>query len=526
VLLSKLETRVPSPDSAGPAPWSSGGGHLHMTDVPHGGFTGRKATFVVGLDAGRFPGAGVQDALLTDEDRRALGKGEDALLPTTSEKLEEKRYALAELLTRIRGRVTLSYSAWDAAETRMVPPAAEMLQAFRLLSGKPLANYDELHKALPMATAIPRAEGAIDGADVWLRSLSHNGILRSGENVVREVFRSLDRGLRAKDTREARDVLTAHHGRITPRSALDPRQNPDVVVSASRLEALGACPRRYMFRYVLGIWPPDDPDMQPDRWLSPLDRGSLLHGVYERALGLARDRSVEVSDAAFERLALDVLDEEVVHWKLAVPPPGRAVYKVEVDGLREDVLSFVQMVRGAEGEWIALEKKFGRNGDPPVELDVPGGTIRIGGAIDRVDKLPNGGLVIIDYKTGSSYGYTRKTGFYNGGRRLQHVLYAAIAEKLFGERVEKAEYHFPTVKGKNLAASYEIGDLSGGFDVVDRLLELVALGHFFPTDDASDCRFCDYAIVCRADGETSPPAEWAQRSNQLEELRVMRELRS
>jgi ATP-dependent helicase/nuclease subunit B len=525
VLLSKLETRVPAPDATGPTPWSSAGGHLHLTDIAHGGFTGRPATFVVGLDAGRFPGAGVQDALLTDEDRRALGTGGDALLPTTAERLEEKRYALAELLARLRGRVTLSYSAWDAAETRMVPPAAEMLQAFRLVTGDPLATYESLHEALPRASAVPRGAGAIDGADVWLRALSHDGILRFGENVVREVFRPLDRGLRAKVARDRRE-LTTHHGRIGARERLDPRRNPELVVSASRLEALGTCPRRYMLRYVLGIWPPDDPDMQPDRWLSPLDRGSLLHAVYERALQFARDQHCGVQEQAFERIALDVLDREVAYWRQAVPPPGRAVYDVEVAGLREDLLSFVQMVRGAAGEWIALERRFGRDAEEPVELVVPGGPIRIAGAIDRVDRLKDGGLVIIDYKTGSPYGYSRRTGLYNGGRRLQHVLYAAVATKLFGEPVVRAEYHFPTVKGKNHPAPYDVAELSGGFEVVDRLLDLVARGHFHPTDDPDDCKFCDYAVVCRADAGGSPPASWAKQATEVEELHVMRELRA
>lgn len=546
VLLSKLETRVPAPDADGSAPWSSAGGHLHLTDVAHGGFTGRQTTFVVGLDASRLLGTGVQDALLTDEDRRALASpsagrstgraaggdaprlagppGDDLPLPTTAERLEEKRFEFAEMLARLRGRVTLSYSAWDAAETRMVPPAAEMLQAFRLATGDPLANYDEFHGKVPTASAVPRSPAAIDAADIWLRALWHDGILRSGVNVVREAFRPLDRGLRAKAARETRE-LSAHHGRVTVRPALDPRRNRELVVSASRLESLGTCPRRYMLRYVLGIWPPDDPELQPDRWLSPRDRGSLLHSVYERALRLAREQSTAVQDPDFEQLALDVLAREVDAWKLRVPPPGRAVYDVDVAGLREDLLSFVQMVRGAAGEWVALEQRFGQRGVAPIELSLPGGSIQVTGAIDRVDRMPEGGLVIVDYKTGSSYGYTRKTGLYNGGRRLQHVLYAAVAEQLFGEPVLRAEYHFPTVKGKNHPAAYAIGELTDGFMIVDRLLDIVAHGHFFPTDDAADCKFCDYAVVCRAEGEHSPPAEWAKQAGDVEELAVMRELR-
>lgn len=522
VLLSKIDTRVPAPGVDGAAPWSSAGGHLHLTDVAHGGFTGRRAAFVVGLDAGRLLGPGVQDALLTDEDRTALRAAE---LPTTAERLAERRYELAELLARLRGDVTLSYSAWDAAETRTVPPAAEMLQAFRLLAGDPFANYERFHEHVRVVSAVPRAAGAIDAADVWLNALWHDGILRSGLNVVREVFRPLDRGLRAKAAREMRE-LTTHHGGITPRPALDPRRNDELVVSASRLETLGTCPRRYILRYVLGIWPPDDPDLQPDRWLSPLDRGSLLHAIYERSLDMARQNGCDVRAPGFEGIALQALDEAVGRWHRMVPPPGRAVYEAELSALRDDVMSFIQMVRGAAGEWIALERRFGQRDVEPVELRLPGGHIRVTGAIDRVDRLPEGGLVIIDYKTGSPYAYSRRTRLYHGGRRLQHVLYAAVAEKLFGEPVVRAEYHFPTVRAKNHAAPYPIDELRDGFTIVDRLLDLVARGHFFPTNDADDCTFCDYAVVCRADGDGSPPAEWASRAEEVDELEVMRELRA
>jgi hypothetical protein len=82
------------------------------------------------------------------------------------------------------------------------------------------------------------------------------------------------------------------------------------------------------------------------------------------------------------------------------------------------------------------------------------------------------------------------------------------------------------VKGKNHPAPYDVAELSGGFDVVDRLLDVVARGHFHPTDDPDDCKFCDYAVVCRADTGGSPPAHWAKQAVEVEELGVMRGLRA
>ena len=40
-------------------------------------------------------------------------------------------------------------------------------------------------------------------------------------------------------------------------------------------------------------------------------------------------------------------------------------------------------------------------------------------------------MVVIDYKTGSSLRYGGRSGVYDGGRRLQHVLYAEAARRLF-----------------------------------------------------------------------------------------------
>ena len=52
---------------SGPRP-----GRLHVAHALSGGHSGRKQTFVVGLDDSRFPGAGLNDPLLLDEERGKL----------------------------------------------------------------------------------------------------------------------------------------------------------------------------------------------------------------------------------------------------------------------------------------------------------------------------------------------------------------------------------------------------------------------------------------------------------------------
>ena len=139
---------VPAPRAEGSAPWSSAGGALYLTDIGNGGRTGRRATFVVGLDAHRLGGSATQDPYLLDRDRMQLA-GSD--LPLSTDRVRERRFRLAALLARLRGSVCLSYAAWDPAEARAVSPSAELLQAFRLMRNDPAATFEDLERTCASA---------------------------------------------------------------------------------------------------------------------------------------------------------------------------------------------------------------------------------------------------------------------------------------------------------------------------------------------------------------------------------------
>ena len=76
-------------------------------------------TFIVGLDDGRFPGAGLQDPILLDEERKRLSKN----LRTSSGELARRIDLFAVLFARLRGTITLSYSCYDLADDREMFPA-------------------------------------------------------------------------------------------------------------------------------------------------------------------------------------------------------------------------------------------------------------------------------------------------------------------------------------------------------------------------------------------------------------------
>lgn len=514
VVRERLDIRVPALGASGPAPWTSSPGHIHLSSLEHGGFTGRRATFIVGLDAGRHPRARGRDPLLTDDDRARVS----TTLSTSGERLSQAQQRFATMFARLRGDVTLSYSAYDAVEGRKLSPAAVVLDAFRMMTSNPSANYDNLREhTINTASAVTTPDAALDVDDVWLSAMAEDGVMRSAQHVVRNAFAGLQRGLVARASKEP----GPYKGVVTASDALDPRVTGEVV-SPSRLEALGSCGMRYFYRYVLHIRPPDIPEFDPEVWLDPRNRGSLLHEVYEFTLKTARDREVEILSSEFDDVAFEMLEKACNTWRVLVPPPSETVFERELSELRADVMAFTKMCREDGANWVALEFAF------ETDIDLKGRKLNIQGRVDRVDEMPNGDLLVIDYKTGSPYRY--QNGVYEGGRRLQHLLYSLAVAKLMNRRVARMEYRFPTAKAEAHASPYDAMQLDGGADLVNGLLDHVAAGRFLPTDDRSECTFCDFRDCCRVTtikNEThSPMANWSRNLSPVpDELRELVELK-
>jgi ATP-dependent helicase/nuclease subunit B len=166
--------------------------------------------------------------------------------------------------------------------------------------------------------------------------------------------------------------------------------------------------------------------------------------------------------------------------------------------------------------WREFEKSFGYD-DSPSWYDLPDGSkVKIRGRIDRIDDSGQGTITVIDYKTGKSNRYWKKSGepAFKGGRQLQPAIYSAVVESSLEVSVDQFEYRFPTEKGQNDIVPYRMSDLAGAKQVIAGLLEHVSTGAFLPTTDSGDCRFCDYKSICRVRdgrfGATSPLADWAK----------------
>ncbi len=529
--------RVPAPHTRGKQPWSSAGGKLHLSDLVHGGKTGRPFTFLVGLDVERTSAGRTQDPILLDADRRALSPD----LPTTADRIAETGYALAALLAGLRGSVTLSHSGWDASDGSALAPAPVLLQALRVRERDPLLGFEIAQGGRPgldealgdPVSPVPSGRGRLSSDDVVLGTLSRGPLLLDGAGLVRDVFPLLAAGLGASDARQGA-ALTSYQGLIAGTESLDPRDRPGHSISASGLQTLASCPLQWFYRYGLKARPPEDPRYDPARWLDEAQRGTLLHTVFQRFGTTYRGRQPEILEAAARDLLLDIVREELARSRQNVPPPSAAAFAAESTEIEHSALTFLEMERDAlDGEWEAFELEFGTPGTPTASLALPGGRrLDVRGRVDRVDRLPGGKLRVVDYKTGATRYYERKAGepLFSGGRRIQAGVYAGVVEALLGEPVELFEYRFPSSRGEHGRVAYARHELDAAGPVIARLLDLVSGGLFLATDDPADCAYCDFREVCRVTGKgddtESPPAEWARRHGAaLPEYALLRDLR-
>ncbi|MBI5200179.1 MAG: PD-(D/E)XK nuclease family protein [Elusimicrobia bacterium] len=124
------------------------------------------------------------------------------------------------------------------------------------------------------------------------------------------------------------------------------------------------------------------------------------------------------------------------------------------------------------------------------ELEVEG--VPLLGFVDRIDKLDNGKLHILDYKTGKAIPKERL----QADRQL--TMYQLAVEKLIGAEVESLTfYHLPTNKELTVGprAAAQIDALK---DTIVTVNDGIQASRFDPTPDEGKCRWCDFKPHCPA----------------------------
>lgn len=504
------ETRVLG---SGPRP-----GCLHVAAALSGGHTGRLQTFIIGLDDSRFPGAGLQDPLLLDKERRKLSPR----LPTAGDKADDKLKDFARLLARLRGRVTLSFCSQGIADAREMFPGPVALSAFRLISGQREGDQSDLYRWLasqkPAVSFAPGEEGrALNAGEWWLSKLCGPARVENASELIAHHFPHLAHGSNAEHRRDSPD-FTEYDGRVPQAGPdLDPVKEP---TSANRLQKIGSCPLAYFFEYGLGLQLPEELKIDPSRWLDSLAFGSLLHELFETYVrGLIARNQVPDYQRDLPPLR-EMLQERIEAYSQLYPTPAKSVFQRQCEQLNQTIATFLReeelycKKHGSRPAYpeASLGLAPGEHGTPldslnPVPLPMASGSIlHLRGRVDRIDQVGSGAVQtfgVWDYKTGSTWKYDPVDPF-RQGRVLQPYLYVTMVGHRLreavdaGARVEFFGFFFPGTKAVGDRLSWTPMQLANGKQILEWLCQVVRGGAFLATTDHErDCGYCNYQAICK-----------------------------
>ena len=242
---------------------------------------------------------------------------------------------------------------------------------------------------------LSRLEAVLDGAGL-LRDLEEKGRWITGPEAAGEALALAS----ALDRPALRDPVPAARPQPRPPTAARPRR-----LRVTEIATLMADPYEVYARRVLGLAALDPIDADP----AAADRGKVIHealDAYLRDTPAAHDvrRLVAAARRAFEAAA--------------VPPAVRAYWWPRFLRAADWIVDAMHQLAADGTRVVATER------DGTLLVPAPGGVVTLSGRADRIDRLVDGSLAIVDYKTG----YVPKPGEVEAGFEPQLALLAAIAE--------------------------------------------------------------------------------------------------
>lgn len=498
---------------------------------------------VPGLAEKNFPRRIGESPLITELDRKALNEAADRFgagrLPVASDRPAEERYLFRVAAGSARQALVLTYPRLERGTDRPRVASRFLTEACAALVGFSV-HPENVRQGLPagLVERVPlqrkawTGEGARPALDPWEYDAA---VFRGAEGQrLRTGYLSalsphFARALKLERQRWGRRDFGSWDGKVRRPERLHELQRADPAetsISPSRLETYAECPFRYFMKYVLEV---EELEAPPEEFqLPPLERGLIVHEALSRLYreeleGLKLGR---LSDGELEQLlarAGDLLDElGRVH---AENHP--ATWRAERENTIEEVGALLEHERAehAEARPFLFEHRLAG-----YALELEDGTrLRFRGRIDRVDRLPDGGVQVVDYKTGSSSRYREDA--LRGGRQLQLPIYLLAGCREAGAEAGRALYLFTA--GPKDVREFDLQGLRERSDdlrqAVGLILDGIRSGNFFPLPadpyDAygSYCRrYCPHRIACGA--ARGKLAEMKQSDPATADLQTLREI--
>ena len=389
--------------------------------------------FVLGANDHLLPGRVADDLVLT---RQHGAEPLGVLTGPANRPLRDRRGVFAALDGATHS-VTVTWSRWDVRSGGDLYPSP-------LLAGPGLAHE---HVASHAAQLRSDTTMWLD-ADEWFT--------RSPERVTPRLARRR-RAITARAQSEPGefDGQVGDLGALHPFRRLDAQGEP-AQVGITSFEEWVHCGLQFFVTRVLGART-DDTDPSEITDIEPLEKGTLIHSVFERLIGewiaahpdadvpwVASPDDIEAQARRAEELLDELAAPLLAAHRLGHPEMWRA--------RRSQILRAVRHGLQLELEEpvvpLAVEFAFGRRSDgaelPAVFASADGEhVVHFSGAIDRIDRLPDGSLRVMDLKSGLATPYrgiTSLTPLGPKNDRLQLAFYGWAVQQLRDRPVTGSVY--------------------------------------------------------------------------------------
>ncbi len=324
-------------------------------------------------------------------------------------------------------------------------------------------------------------------------------------------FPAILRGTTTEANRWGKRAFTGYDGLLGAAVA-----GPDTL-SATQLETYGLCPFKFYGSRILAVRIIDEPEAVET--LTPLDRGSIIHGILEQFLSaLAKDGLLPFDRARLDeyRRRLEQTAREVFH---DFEQSGAVGYPFMWIAQKEHILTDLQAwlsIEVVESEGFVptfFEARFGPTawGTPtpgstpvPLELTAGGHRVRLTGYVDRIDLHPAGRARVIDYKSGGVY--NERENLFRGGQSLQLPIYILAVDQMLRQNgrshtTDEAQYFYVTSKGRFHRIRFTrqaLEDRRSEFETILRTMTRGIASGVFPQNPnrGKNCQWCDFKAVC------------------------------
>jgi RecB family exonuclease len=267
----------------------------------------------------------------------------------------------------------------------------------------------------------------------------------------------------------------------------------------SQLDQFALCAFKYFAGAVLRL----DEEPDADAALTPRERGNLLHGIFETFYREWQEAGHGAITSANMAQAIDRF-EAIVQDRLALLPEAdriiessRLLGSIVMRGVAERVFS-EEVKDGRAVERRELEVALHGTYAFPPQGFAPAPSIAIRGVADRIDRMADGTLRLVDYKltrAPSDSAVQLKVYAHAAGQKFGSVETPAVVSRAeyisFGddrEAVRSIVARNSTMEQSVLAGAQKFAEYVGA----------VEGGRFAPAPEkASLCAWCAYALVCR-----------------------------